>query len=62
MAFSESSLRQLKEEAQRRDLIGRHAAAEILGITIRTLQRWHHQHIGPERKNWEHERPKGRRT
>ncbi len=50
MAFSQSSLRQL-------DLIGRHTAAKILGIDIRTLQRWHHQHIGPERKNEDHKRP-----
>jgi phage terminase Nu1 subunit (DNA packaging protein) len=50
MALSESSLRQL-------DLIGRHTAAKILGITIRTLQRWHHQGIGPQRKNWKSDRP-----
>ena len=57
MLLSESSKRVLREEARRRDLIGRHATAEILGITLRTLQRWYRQGIGPQRKNGEHKRP-----
>jgi len=57
MILSESSKRVLREEARRRDLIGRHATAEILGVTIRTLQRWHRQGLGPQRKNWKSDRP-----
>src|SRR5262249_5737252 len=30
-------------------LIDRHAAAALLGITVRTLQRWHHAGHGPKR-------------
>jgi predicted DNA-binding transcriptional regulator AlpA len=30
-------------------LIDRHAAAALLGITVRTLQRWHHAGRGPKR-------------
>jgi hypothetical protein len=30
--------------------IDRHTAAAMLGITIRTLQRWHHANYGPKRR------------
>jgi hypothetical protein len=28
-----------------------------LGVSLRTLQRWHRQEIGPQRKNEPHKRP-----
>lgn len=34
------------------DTIDRHQAAALLGVTTRTLQRWHRQGYGPSRKNW----------
>ncbi len=59
MEFSEASKWALREEARRHDpdLISRHLAAEILGVTVRTLQRWHRQGIGPQRKNRPDQRP-----
>jgi hypothetical protein len=36
------------------DTIDRHAAAGMLGVTFRTLQRWHHAGYGPPRKPWRH--------
>ena len=38
-----------KDRQAQTDLIDRHTAAAMLGITIRTLLRWHHQNFGPER-------------
>ena len=32
------------------EIIDRHVAAQILGVTIRTLQRWHRAGQGPRRK------------
>jgi hypothetical protein len=32
------------------DLIDRHAAAEIIGVEVRTLHRWHSKGYGPPRK------------
>jgi predicted DNA-binding transcriptional regulator AlpA len=32
-----------------KDQIDRHTTAAMLGITIRTLLRWHHQNFGPKR-------------
>jgi predicted DNA-binding transcriptional regulator AlpA len=32
-----------------KDQIDRRTTAEMLGITIRTLLRWHHQNFGPKR-------------
>jgi hypothetical protein len=34
------------------DTIDRHAAARMLGVTVRTLQRWHRAGYGPPRKAW----------
>jgi predicted DNA-binding transcriptional regulator AlpA len=36
-------------EDKKADRIKRHTTAEMLGITIRTLQRWHHENYGPKR-------------
>jgi hypothetical protein len=33
-----------------KDQIDRHTAVAMLGITIRTLQRWHHENYGPKRR------------
>jgi predicted DNA-binding transcriptional regulator AlpA len=30
-------------------LIDRHETADLLGVTVRTLQRWHHDGSGPKR-------------
>ena len=32
-----------------KDQIDRHTTAAMLGVTIRTLQRWHHHGYGPKR-------------
>jgi excisionase family DNA binding protein len=32
------------------DQIDRHTTAAMLGITIRTLQRWYHENYGPKRR------------
>jgi hypothetical protein len=55
MQFSESSLRMIR--AHNPDLIDRHVAATIMGVTVRTLQRWYRQGIGPQRTNAPHRRP-----
>ena len=57
--LSESSRRQLAIDRARRDPdhIGRHTTAKILGVTIRTLQRWHDQDFGPPRRNDPEKRP-----
>ena len=57
--LSESSRRQLAIDRPRRDpdRIGRHTTAQILGVTIRTLQRWHNDGCGPPRRNPSDERP-----
>ena len=57
--LSESSRRQLAIDRPRRDpdRIGRHTTAQILGVTIRTLQRWHNQDFGPPRWNDPENRP-----
>ena len=59
MQLSEASMSAMREEARRRDPdnIDRNVAAEILGVSLRTLQRWHRQEIGPQRKNEPHKRP-----
>jgi hypothetical protein len=49
--LSPSSRRIIAEERARRDLIDRHTTAAILGVTIRTLQRWHDTGFGPPRRN-----------
>ncbi len=53
LRWSESSMRLLAEGRARRDpdRIGRHAATVTLGVTVRTLQRWHQKGFGPARKN-----------
>ena len=38
-----------REASERADFIDRITTAEMLGITPRTLLRWHHQNFGPER-------------
>jgi predicted DNA-binding transcriptional regulator AlpA len=38
-----------KDQQAKKDQIDRHTTAAMLGITIRTLLRWHHQNFGPER-------------
>jgi hypothetical protein len=57
--LSESSKRQLAEERAKRDpdRIKRHTTATILGVTIRTLQRWHETDFGPPRRNDPKRRP-----
>jgi phage terminase Nu1 subunit (DNA packaging protein) len=59
MQFSATSIRLIKEEERRRalGLVDRQTATEILGVTVRTLQRWHRAGIGPQRKNRPDERP-----
>jgi phage terminase Nu1 subunit (DNA packaging protein) len=58
MQLSAVSMQALKAEAYARaHLINRHVAAEILGVTSRTLQRWHRQGIGPQRTNDPRKRP-----
>jgi len=50
MSFTESSMRQMREEAWRREnLVDQHAAAKMIGIDLRTLRRWHRRGIGPKR-------------
>ena len=39
------------------DRINRHTTAKILGVTIRTLQRWHNDDFSPKRHNDPHLRP-----
>jgi hypothetical protein len=34
------------------DIVDRHVAAELLNVSIRQLQRWHHRGFGPPRKRW----------
>ena len=57
--LSPSSRQQIAASRAQRDpdRIGRHATAAILGVTIRTLQRWHNQGFGPPRRNNPGERP-----
>src|SRR5262249_41374435 len=34
------------------DIIDRHVAAALLGVSARTLQRWHNTGFGPAREPW----------
>jgi hypothetical protein len=50
MSYTESSMRQMREEAWiRENLVDQHAAAKMIGIDLRTLRRWHRQGFGPKR-------------
>jgi hypothetical protein len=40
----------LPSEPSNTDIIDRHVAGHLLGVTVRTLQRWHHRSYGPSRK------------
>jgi predicted DNA-binding transcriptional regulator AlpA len=46
------ALLELQSRPDDTDTIDRHEAARMLGVTIRTLQRWHRQGYGPPRKRW----------
>ena len=51
MKLSESSMRQMKEEAwYDENCVDQHTAAKMIGIDVRTLRRWHHQSVGPKRR------------
>jgi hypothetical protein len=39
-----------KDRKALKDQIDRHTTAAMLGISIRTLQRWHHENYGPKRR------------
>ena len=54
---SESSQRASAEAKRRADSIGVHAAAEILGVDVRTLRRWHKDDVGPKRTSLKGKRP-----
>src|SRR5262245_42551594 len=49
MSDAEFSALTAEHKKTLKDQIDRHTAAAMLGITIRTLLRWHHQNFGPER-------------
>ena len=50
MSYTESSMRQMREEAWiRENLVDQHAAAKMIGIDLRTLRRWHRRGFGPKR-------------
>jgi predicted DNA-binding transcriptional regulator AlpA len=49
MSDAEFSAMQVKDRQALKDQIDRHTTAAMLGITIRTLQRWHHHQYGPKR-------------
>ena len=34
------------------DIVDRHVAATLLGVSVRTLQRWHNTGFGPPREPW----------
>jgi phage terminase Nu1 subunit (DNA packaging protein) len=46
------ALRELVSRPADTDTIDRHTAARILGVTFRTLQRWHRRGFGPPRRPW----------
>jgi phage terminase Nu1 subunit (DNA packaging protein) len=46
------SAREIMASPNNTDSINRHTAACMLGVTFRTLQRWHHSGYGPPRKPW----------
>jgi phage terminase Nu1 subunit (DNA packaging protein) len=45
-------IRWVNDQPDDTDTIDRHAAARMLGVTFRTLQRWHRAEYGPPRKRW----------
>ena len=49
MSNAEFSAMEIKDRQALREQIDRHTTAAMLGITIRTLLRWHHQNFGPKR-------------
>jgi MerR HTH family regulatory protein len=49
---SESTQRAIVEARRRADSIGVRAAAQILGVDVRTLRRWHRDGVGPKRRQW----------
>jgi len=49
MSDTKFSAMQVKDRQALKDQIDRRTTAEMLGITIRTLQRWHHENYGPSR-------------
>jgi len=61
MPLSATSQRILAEEARQRtpdpDIIDRHLTAKLLGVTLRTLQRWNSKGFGPQRQNHPQSRP-----
>src|SRR6266542_1733318 len=57
--FTESTRQQIAASRAQRDpdRIGRRATAAVLGVTIRTLQRWDRDGFGPPRRNEPGKRP-----
>jgi hypothetical protein len=49
ISFQEHRALRQRDQAKESELIGRGTAAAMLGITVRTLLRWHHENFGPER-------------
>jgi hypothetical protein len=49
ISFQEHLALWQRDQAKERELISRGTAAAMLGITVRTLLRWHHANFGPER-------------
>jgi hypothetical protein len=52
MPVSQSLIDEIMLRPDDDDTIDRHQAAALLGVTTRTLQRWHGQGYGPSRKKW----------
>jgi hypothetical protein len=49
MSDTEFLAMQVKDRQALKDQINRHTTAAMLGVKIRTLQRWHHENYGPKR-------------
>jgi hypothetical protein len=50
MSDTEFLAMKAKDRQAVNDQIDRHTTAAMLGITIRTLQRWYHENYGPKRR------------
>jgi MerR HTH family regulatory protein len=50
MTRRKSRFPRLRAKPSDADLIDRHAAAQKLGVEVRTLHRWHRRGFGPARK------------
>src|SRR6476661_7907956 len=52
ISMSEAEFRAMVEKDRKalKDGIDRHTTAAMLGKSIRTLQRWHHENYGPKRR------------